>query len=219
MCENIPNSRKVCRSVQVPQPPIVSLVDFCHPKRLLPPGGADNKLQDGVQEAVLHGQQAGLPPAALPVQCKPHLTQTVPDMMLGQVVQQKVCPTCMEPSYPGRGCGTPTCQNPGTIGMGGSTLPVFPQHLPAGRTRRQAPCDGGTCGGAGGQGYNLGVTGGQGYNPGVTGGQGYNPGVTGGQGYNPGAGGCGNPVPSGGNCGVGPDMCGQCRQQQVTSCY
>ena len=129
-CENIPKSRKVCRSVQVPQPPIVSLVDFCNPKRLLPPGGADTELQDGVQEAVLHGQQAGLPPGALPVQRKPHLTNpwvptpAVPDSMLCQVVQKNVCPTCMEPSYPGRGCGTPTCMNPGTIGMGGSTLAV-----------------------------------------------------------------------------------------------
>jgi len=173
VCENIPNSRKVCRSVQVPQPPIeVPTLSY----------RMEYKRQCYMVNRPVCRQQ--------PCQYN--------------VVQQKVCPTCMEPSYPGRGCGTPTCQNPGTIGMG--------------RTRRQAPCDGGTCGGAGGQGYNPGVTGGQGYNPGVTGGQGYNPGVTGGQGYNPGAGGCGNPVPSGGNCGVGPDMCGQCRQQQVSTC-
>jgi len=32
-----------------------------------------------------------------------------------QVMQQQVCPTCMEPNYPGVGCGTPTCQNPGVV--------------------------------------------------------------------------------------------------------
>ena len=32
-----------------------------------------------------------------------------------QVRQESVCPTCMEPNYPGIGCGTPTCQNPGVV--------------------------------------------------------------------------------------------------------
>jgi len=32
-----------------------------------------------------------------------------------KVVQQNICPTCMEPSYPGLGCGTPSCTNPGVI--------------------------------------------------------------------------------------------------------
>lgn len=62
------------------------------------------------------------------------------------VVQENICPTCMEPSYPGQGCGTPSCATPGIIG------------------------------------------------------------------------GCGVTIGAGRQCGLGPDICGACRQQQVTTC-
>jgi len=54
-----------------------------------------------------------------------------------QVRQESVCPTCMEPNFPGIGCGTPTCQNPGV---------VMPQPPAGGSGCGTSVHGGGTCG-------------------------------------------------------------------------
>jgi hypothetical protein len=124
-------------------------------------------------------------------------------------VRKTICPTCLEPSYPGRGCGTPSCRTP--------------------RSPRSAQ---------GPQDIITNPSGGLGYNPGAGSqdisnlpgnlGQGWAQGPqtiitdpNGGMGYNPGSGGqggCGRPVGGGGTCGQSQAMCGSCRQQPVQVC-
>ena len=111
VCEDVPKRRRECKSIQVPQPPYVCSFllssfssDPCRKWALSTTGSStrSNATKCQSQFAVR---------SLVSTRC--HQRESKHSSL--QVMQQSVCPTCMEPNYPGIGCGTPTCQNPGVI--------------------------------------------------------------------------------------------------------